>query len=391
MSNDTIHPAGAGTETLPASTPEYAPVTQTVVEDAREGETHTANVETPPAVSLPDNSPYLAPREPEPQETPETPNMPITPNVPASPPDAPLATPDAPIPPAPPAHPPTNAPEHAPLTSTPPVSYANSATPPIASNYAPAGTAAPPAASPEKRVYDLLLEEFSRDPRFELHTNVRALLDEVQAIKAMPQTANASAAVTDDLAAIRETVEKIWTHLEGEKGTEEEKRRKGEEETQSTIHNSQSTIENRQSAIVTPELIAETRALVRSVNEEVNATRNSVIQLTNQGRMMLDVTTRCLREMDKTARKYAQQEQSGETNPLLDELRSLRDMLADGFENARLEPIAPEPGETFRYSDHRADNGSTSSGKIKRTVFPGFRWTQPNPPVVLMPAVVETE
>ena len=386
MSNDTIHPAGAGTENLPASTPEYAPVTQAVVEDVAAGETHTANVEAPPAAPLPDNSPYLAPREPEPQETPETPNMPTTPNVPASPPDTPLSTPDAPIPPAPPAHPPTNATEHATNASIPLVSYASSATPPTVSNSAPAGTAASPATSPEKRVYDLLLEEFSRDPRFELHMNVRALLEEVQAIKAMPQTANVSAAVSEDLTAIRETVTKIWTHLEGESVGAQfiapsaiiAPAAANVSPTPNTQHS-------------TPELIAETRALVRSVNEEVNATRNSVIQLTNQGRMMLDVTTRCLREMDKTARKYEQQEQSGATNPLLDELRSLRDMLADGFENARLEPIAPEPGETFRYSDHRADNGSTSSGKIKRTVFPGFRWTQPNPPVVLMPAIVETE
>lgn len=376
MSNDTINPAGAGTETLSASTPEYAPVVQTVVENVPEGETHTAAVEAPPATPLPDNSPYLAPREPEPQETPETPNMPTTPNVPASLPNVPLSTPDAPIPPAPPAHPPTNAPGHATNASTPPVSYASSATPPTAFNSAPAETAATPAVSPEKRVYDLLLEEFSRDPRFELHTNVRALLQEVQAIKAMPQHANVSAAVSNDLTAIRETVTKIWTHLEGESVGAQ------------FIAPSAVNTPNTQ---LSTELIAETRALVRSVNEEVNATRNSVIQLTNQGRMMLDVTTRCLREMDKTAQKYEQQEQQGETNPLLDELRSLRDMLADGFENARLEPIAPEPGETFRYSDHRADNGSASSGKIKRTVFPGFRWTQPNPPVVLLPAVVETE
>ena len=66
-------------------------------------------------------------------------------------------------------------------------------------------------------------------------------------------------------------------------------------------------------------------------------------------------------------------------------------MLADGFENARMEPIAPEPGETFRYNEHRAENGFTAGGKIKRVVFPGFRWTQPTPPVVLLPAIVETE
>ncbi len=369
MSNEELNSASAQTEILPASTPEYAPVVQMVVENVPEGATHTAAVKTQPAAPLPDSSPYLAPREPEPQETPENPNMPINPNVPASPPDAPLFTPPAPIPPAPPAHPPTNAPEHAMNASVPLVDYAGSAMPSTASNNA-------PAVSPEKRVYDLLLEEFSRDPRFELHTNVRALLEEVQAMKAMPQTANASTAVNNDIAVIRETVAKIWTHLE-EKSVGAQ-----------SIAPSGVDTPNPQPST---ELIAETRALVRSVNEEVNATRNSVIQLTNQGRMMLDVATRCLREMDKTAQKYEPQEQSGATNPLLDELRSLRDMLADGFENARLEPIAPEPGETFRYSDHRADNGSASSGKIKRTVFPGFRWTQPNPPVVLMPAIVETE
>ena len=114
------------------------------------------------------------------------------------------------------------------------------------------------------------------------------------------------------------------------------------------------------------ELIGETRALVRSVNEEVNAVRNNTIQLTNQIRMVMDVATRCLREMDKTAVKYAQ---DGEKSALLDELHSLRDMLADGFENARLEPIAPEPGETFRYNEHRAENGFAASGKIKRTLY----------------------
>ena len=373
MSNDTLNPAGAGAETLPSSTPEYAPATQTVVENVPEGETHTTIVETPPTVHLPDNSPYLAPREPEPQQAPETPDMPTAPNVPASMPDVPLTAPDAPVPPAQPAHPPTNAPEQATNTSLPPVTPDSPHTPPTAFASAPAETAAAPAASPEKRVYDLLLEEFSRDPRFELHTNVRALLQEVQAMKAMPQHADVSTSVTNDLAAIRTTVEKIWTHLEGESVG-----------AQFIAPSAVNTPNPQPSA----ELIAETRALVRSVNEEVNATRNSVIQLTNQGRMMLDVTTRCLREMDKTAQKY---EQQGETNPLLDELRSLRDMLADGFENARLEPIAPTPGETFRYSDHRADSGSASSGKIKRTVFPGFRWTQPNPPVVLLPAIVETE
>ena len=349
MSNDAINPAGAGTEALPASTPEYAPVTQVVVEDVPAGETHTAAVETPPTPPLPDSSPYLAPREPEPQETP---TLPVTPTI--------TETSDAPTPPVtPPVPVPPVAPAHLPTTSA--------VSTPVAD------------ASPEKRIYDLLFEEFSRDPRFELHTNIRALMQEVQAIKAMTPQAARTAATEEDITRIRETVEKIWTRLE--------------EESVGAQFITPSAI-NAPSAVSTPnsqpstELIAETRALVRSVNEEINATRNSVIQLTNQGRMMLDVATRCLREMDKTALHY---EKQGETNPLLDELRSLRDMLADGFENARLEPITPEPGETFRYSDHRADNGSASSGKIKRTVFPGFRWTQPNPPVVLMPAIVETE
>ncbi len=400
LSNDAINPAGTGIEALPASTPEYAPAAQTVVEDVPTGEAHTVTVESPSTTPLPDNTPYVAPREPEPQDTPATPGastmpgMPIPAATPAHPPTLPSApTPVAPVTPVTPVASATPVSPVLPVSPVSPVMPATAVNPiaPSATHAAALPAFAPsPSASPEKRLYDLLLEEFSRDPRFELHTNVRALMQDVQDIKALAQHANAPAAAANDLAAIRETVEKIWTHAQEtgnrEQGTEEktEDRRQKTEEA-----NPQSAIEYRQSAIPpTPELISETRALVRSVNEEVNATRNSVIQLTNQGRMMLDVATRCLREMDKTAQKY---EQQGETGALLDELRSLRDMLADGFENARLEPIAPTAGEPFRYSDHRADNGFASSGKIKRTIFPGFRWTQPNPPVVLLPAIVETE
>ena len=221
-----------------------------------------------------------------------------------------------------------------------------------------------------QQAYDIMVQLVSRDPRFEVNNNIRQVLQEVQQIRAAG-TQSPQSADSHDLAAIRETVEHIWTHLQ----EETEGRRQKAEET-------------RQEPSPTVELIGETRALVRSVNEEVNAVRNNTIQLTNQIRMVMDVATRCLREMDKTAVKYAQ---GGEKSELLDELHSLRDMLADGFENARLEPIAPEPGETFRYNEHRAENGFSASGKIKRTLYPGFRWTQPTPPVILLPAIVETE
>jgi uncharacterized coiled-coil DUF342 family protein len=221
-----------------------------------------------------------------------------------------------------------------------------------------------------QQAYDIMVQLVSRDPRFEVNNNIRQVLQEVQQLRVAGVPA-AQGAGSADLAAIRETVEHIWTHLQEE--TEGAKRQ---------------AEENRSEPSPTVELIGETRALVRSVNEEVNAVRNNTIQLTNQIRMVMDVATRCLREMDKTAVKY---EQNGEKSALLDELRSLRDMLADGFENARLEPIAPEPGETFRYNEHRAENGFAASGKIKRTLYPGFRWTQPTPPVILLPAIVETE
>jgi len=235
------------------------------------------------------------------------------------------------------------------------------------------------ASSPlEKQAYDLMVQVVSRDPRFELNHNVRQVLEEVQLLRA--KTASASADTNNtDLAIISETVQNIWTHLQKE-GTEN--REHGGAETENQTPN----------ASPTQELINETRALVRSVNEEVNASRNNTIQLTNQVRTAMDVATRCLREMDKTAVKYEQKyNQNSEAGPLLDELRSLRDMLADGFENARLEPIEPEPGETFRYNEHRPENGFAASGKIKRTLYPGFRWMQPTPPVVLLPALVETE
>lgn len=255
---------------------------------------------------------------------------------------------------------------------------------------------APPSAladaSLPQQAYDLMVQFVSRDPRFELNNNVRQVLAEVQHLR---MAATDKPAADSDLVMIRETVQHIWTHLQSE-GT----------------GNKEQGVEG--AAIAAPanaptaELINETRTLVRSVNEEVNATRNTTIQMTNQMRIAMDVTTRCLREMDKTARKYEQQierqaEQQteqyavgrdgehGEIIALLDELHSLRDMLADGFENARLEPIAPEPGEAYRYNEHRADNGFTAGGKIKRTLFAGFRWTQPTPPVVLLPAIVETE
>ncbi len=264
---------------------------------------------------------------------------------------------------------------------------------------------APPTASADaslpQQAYDLMVQFVSRDPRFELNNNVRQVLAEVQHLR----MAATDAPADSDLAVIRETVQHIWTHLQK---TEGEKRLRGEETDAVVVPTSNTFPANAPTA----ELINETRTLVRSVNEEVNATRNNTIQMTNQMRIAMDVTTRCLREMDKTARKYEQQierqsvqqtqqqteqhaaghsEEHGEIIALLDELRSLRDMLADGFENARLEPIAPEPGEPFRYNEHRADNGFTAGGKIKRTLFAGFRWTQPTPPVVLLPAIVETE
>ncbi len=252
----------------------------------------------------------------------------------------------------------------------------------------------PPTASADaslpQQAYDLMVQFVSRDPRFELNNNVRQVLAEVQHLR---MAATDKPVANSDLAVIRDTVQHIWTHLQNE-GTGN--REQGTED--------KVTSGAAPASAPTAELINETRTLVRSVNEEVNATRNNTIQMTNQMRIAMDVTTRCLREMDKTARKYEQQiaqqteahtagqsGERGELAALLDELHSLRDMLADGFENARLEPIAPEPGEAFRYNEHRADNGFTAGGKIKRTLFAGFRWTQPTPPVVLLPAIVETE
>ena len=245
-----------------------------------------------------------------------------------------------------------------------------------------------------QQAYDLMVQFVSRDPRFEVNNNIRQILAEVQHLRA--EASNALAPITD-LAVIRETVQHIWTRLQNE-GTGN--REQGTEES-GAVATALLAAPSFAPAAPSPaapslELINETRTLVRSVNEEVNAVRNSAIQLTNQMRIAMDVTTRCLREMDKTARKYEQtlgerSGEQGETGALLDELRSLRDMLADGFENARLEPIAPEPGDAFRYNEHRAENGFAASGKIKRTLFAGFRWTQPTPPVVLLPAIVETE
>ena len=253
------------------------------------------------------------------------------------------------------------------------------------------------AADLPQQAYDLMVQFVSRDPRFELNNNARQILAEVQHLRAAVPDAQGN---STDLAAIRETVQHIWTHLQSEGSGV---RGQGAEE-KGALSTNEGATPGANGSAPTAELINETRTLVRSVNEEVNAVRNNTIQLTNQMRIAMDVTTRCLREMDKTTRKYEQQAEQqteplasghaapvGETAALLDELRSLRDMLADGFENARLEPIAPEPGEPFRYNEHRAENGFAASGKIKRTLYAGFRWTQPTPPVVLLPAIVETE
>ena len=326
MSNDVINAPAAEVEALPASTPEYAPAVQTVVEDVKTGDTTLAPVDAPSGVPLPPNAPELAPA-------------------------APLAVPT--------------------LRLTRPFRQGLRPSYPMS----------------RRKVYCTNLPlKWSAAPRnLTCTTTCGKCWKKCASCAQRPRPHQAQPATTWLLSATPCSKSGHACRIQDSGFRIQARFNVKVTPRQSPIHNHQS--HNRQSPIPNPtaELITETRALARAVQKEIDVVRNNTIQLQNQMQIVMGATTECLREMDKTARQYEQQEQHEQTNgtsqtsALLDQLRSLRDMLAVKFENARLEPIAPEPGDTFRLNEHRADNGFASTGKIKRTVFEGFRWTQPNP------------